>query len=290
MKLEDELTRPADRASASAETSGPAASAAHAGRPRMHLIVQAILGAAFLAAVVFVSVKFGPAITKLMSRPEEFRALVASYGFVSVLIYIGIQAAHVVIVIIPGEIVQIAAGYAFGTLAGTLYSLIGILVGTVVVFFATRLFGYPLVKALVPPNKLERLTALVNGPKSEIAMFVLFLIPGIPKDTLVYLSGLTPVRPLRFLIICAVARFPGLWGSAYIGAHLQKQDYLTVGIMSGVALALFVTGVLLRDKIIAYLHSVKSRGGGGGTDGAGPGKENKSPESGGGEAKEIRPE
>lgn len=214
----------------------------------------------FLILVVYISAKFGPAITRLMSHPEKFKEYIDAYGPASALIYILIQAAHVIIVVIPGEIVQIAGGYAFGTFFGTVYSLIGIIVGTLIVFFATRLVGYSLVRAFVSPRKLEKFDFLINSSKSEITMFVLFLIPGIPKDTLVYISGLTPVKPWRFLLICTVARFPGLWGSAYIGANLQEKDYLPVWIMSGLALVLFVAGILTKDKIIGRLHRHRREG------------------------------
>jgi uncharacterized membrane protein YdjX (TVP38/TMEM64 family) len=211
----------------------------------------------FLGVVIYVSIRFGPAITRLMSRPEKFREYIDGLGSVGALFYILIQVAHVIIVVIPGEIVQIAAGYAFGTFLGTLYSLAGIIIGTVIVFFGTRLAGSAIVRAFIPPMTLKKFDFLINSPKSEIAMFVLFLIPGIPKDALVYISGLTPVNPWKFLLICVVARFPGLWGSAYIGAHLQKKDYWPVAIMSGLALVLFVVGILAKDKIILRLHRLR---------------------------------
>jgi uncharacterized membrane protein YdjX (TVP38/TMEM64 family) len=223
-------------------------------RIKPHLFAHIIMLVVFLSLVAYISFKFGPAITRLMSRPERFKEFIDAYGSTSVLLYILIQAAHVIIVVIPGEIVQIAGGYAFGTLYGTLYSLIGIIVGTLIVFFATRLVGYTLVRTFVSPEKLKRFDFLINSPKSEITLFVLFLIPGLPKDTLVYISGLTPIRPWRFLLICTIARFPGLWGSAYIGANLQEKDYVPVWIMSGLALMLFVVGILIKDKVIGRLH------------------------------------
>jgi uncharacterized membrane protein YdjX (TVP38/TMEM64 family) len=89
---------------------------------------------------------------------------------------------------------------------------------------------------------------------------LLFLIPGIPKDTLTYIAGLTPVKPLRFLLISMLGRFPGLWGSAYIGANLQEKDYLPVWILSGVSVVLFVAGLLLKDKIIGKMNRLRHRG------------------------------
>jgi uncharacterized membrane protein YdjX (TVP38/TMEM64 family) len=168
-----------------------------------------------------------------------------------------LSAVQIIVAVIPGEIVQVAGGYAFGTPLGALYAMVGTVIGTVVVFAAIRLLGFSLLKALISPGQLERFRFLVGSPKSEIAIFVLFLIPGIPKDTLVYLSGLTPIKMLRFVVISAIARFPGVLGSAYIGANLQEKDYLPVWIMSGIALVLFAAGVLMRDKIIDRLQRLR---------------------------------
>jgi uncharacterized membrane protein YdjX (TVP38/TMEM64 family) len=227
---------------------------------RVRLIVQAILLAAFLGVIIYASFKFAPSLTRLIRKPDGFRAFLQSYGPTSALIYIALSAVQIIVAVIPGEIVQVAGGYAFGTALGALYAMIGTVIGTLVVFEAVRLLGFSLVKALISPKHLERFRFLVCDPKSEIAIFVLFLIPGIPKDTLVYLSGLTPIRPLRFLIICTIARFPGVLGSAYIGANIQERDYLPVYIMFGLATILFVGGVLLRDKIIGRLQRLRHSG------------------------------
>jgi len=227
---------------------------------KSYLIVHLLMLAFFLTLLIFVSVKFAPEITRIISRPERFKEYLASFGPVSALAYILVQVAQIVIVVIPGEIVQMAGGYVFGTVLGALYSVAGAVLATIIVFFATRFFGYSLVKIFVPPKKLKEFDFLINSPKSEIAMFVLFLIPGIPKDALVYISGLTPVNPWRFLLICTTARFPGILGCAYIGANLQEKDYLPVYILSGIALVLFVVGILTRDKIIAALHRLRRPG------------------------------
>jgi len=227
---------------------------------KIYILTHGILFIAFLGLIIYVSVRFTPDITRLISHPGKFKEFLTSYGPVSPLIYILIMIVHVIIVVIPGEIVQIAGGYAFGTALGTLYSFGGTLLGTLVVFLATRLLGYSMIKSFVSPKKLAQFEFLINSPKSEIAMFVLFLIPGIPKDTLVYVSAMTPVKPIRFFLICMIARFPGLLGSAYIGANLQKKDYLPVWILSGIALVLFLGGILAKDKIIDKMHRLRHSG------------------------------
>ncbi len=223
-------------------------------KKRSNLIVRGLLLVVFVGLLIFLSIKYGPAVTRLVSKPERFREAITAYGPLSAVIFILIQAAQIVIAVIPGEVVQIAGGYVFGTFLGTVYSVIGTILGTLIAFFAVRLLGYALVRAFVSPKKLESLTFLVNDPRAEIGLFALFLIPGIPKDAIVYISGLTPIKPLRLLLICTIARFPALWGSAYIGANLQEKDYLAVWILSGVSLVLFIAGILLKDRIFGWVR------------------------------------
>ena len=230
------------------------------------LIVKMVLLFLFLSVVVYLSFRIGPGITRLVRQPQKFREFLDSYGSASALIFIAFQAIQVIVAVIPGEIVQIAGGYAFGTVLGTLYSVLGIFVGSLIVFFTTRLLGFSLVKTFVPQKKIERFAFLINSPKSEIAMFTLFLIPGVPKDTLVYIAGLTPMKPFRFLLIATIARFPGLLGSAYIGSNLQKKHYLPVTVISVAALVLFVIGLLSKDKIIDKIHNLRHRRSGSGPD------------------------
>ncbi len=217
--------------------------------------------AVFIGLLIFASIRLTPAVTRIMKSPAALEEFVDRYGPTSALVYVLVQATQVVVFVIPGEIVQIAGGYIFGTWLGALLSFAGILLGTAVAFFAARLLGYSVVRALVSPRKMERFEFLISDPKAEIGMFTLFLVPGIPKDSLVYISGLTPIRPLRFFLISMIARFPGLWGAAYIGANLQERDYLPVWILSGVSLVLFLVGLRYRDRIIDRLHRLRRHAG-----------------------------
>lgn len=225
-------------------------------KKRLKLIVNMVLIAAFLALLVFAAVRYGPEITRLASNPEELRGILNSYGWEGVLIFMLIQTLQVVVAAIPGEIVQLAGGYIYGTWLGTLYSLTGIVAGSVIVFFLARLLGFPLVKTFVSDKNLEKFNFMMNSSKSEIAIFILFIIPGVPKDILTYIAGLTPVKPLRFFIIITIGRLPALLASSYIGYSTQQGNYLIVIILSAAALALFVSGILLKDRIIDKVQAL----------------------------------
>jgi uncharacterized membrane protein YdjX (TVP38/TMEM64 family) len=211
---------------------------------------------AFLAVVTFVGIKYGPGLTELARKPEKLREWLNSFGWRGVLVFIGIQVLQVVIAAIPGEFTQLAGGYLYGTFFGTIYSLTGIFLGSVIVFYAARLLGYPLVRLLVPPTQLEKFSFMLSSSKSEAAMFILFLIPGIPKDVLTYIAGITPVKPLRFFVIITIGRLPALLGSSFIGHNTHLGNYGVVIAVSAAACILFFTGVLYRDKIINWVHKL----------------------------------
>jgi len=217
---------------------------------KRHLALHILLAALVLAAIVFATVKYGPVITRMFSRPQETRDYLLSFGTAAPLVYIAFQMLQIVVAFIPGEVVQIAGGYVFGTALGAVYSLIGAGLGTLLVILLVKLVGFSLVRLLVPAKNLERFDFLANSTRSEVAVFVLFLIPGLPKDALTYIAGLTPIKPLRFVVISVLARFPGLLGSAYVGAHLAKKSYWPAVAVSAAALVLFIIGVIFKDKVI----------------------------------------
>jgi len=228
-------------------------------RRTARLVLRILLLAMFVGGLVFVSLTIAPRITALVRRPRDFRAYVDAHGGLSVLIFILVQAAQVVISVIPGEVVEIAGGYVFGTALGSLYSVIGIGLGAAAAFLAARLFGYGLVKAFVSPERWRGLRSLVNSPRSEIAVFVLFLLPGIPKDTLVYVGGATPVGAWRFLSISMAARVPGLCAAAYIGANLERREFLPVWIVAGAAAVLFIAVIARRGRIFEALRGLQKK-------------------------------
>ncbi len=223
---------------------------------KQRLILYIFLIVVFLCLLVYLGIRFGPRITELASKPEELKDMLNSFGWKGILIFIGFQVLQVVVAAIPGEFVQIAGGYVYGTIAGTLYSLAGIVTGSVFVFAIARLIGYPVVKLFVTPKQLEKFSFMMNSNKSEAAMFILFLIPGIPKDILTYIAGLTPVKPLKFFVIITIGRLPALLGSSFIGHNTQKGNYGIVIAVSVVAVVLFAVGLIFRDRIIDWTHKL----------------------------------
>ena len=221
--------------------------------------VKVILFMVFIAAVVWVSIVYTPQIIKVISNAGKFKDYITSFGSNGVIVYLIFNIAHVIIIVIPGELLQIAGGYIYGTFWGTVYTFSGMMLGIIIVFFITRWLGYSVIKIFLPKEKLDKFNFIINSPKSEVILFVLFLIPGIPKDALTYIAGLTPIKPLRFLLLTGVARFPGVFGSCYIGAKLESHNYLNVIVVSAVAVILFILGIIFQEKIVNHLHGMRKK-------------------------------
>jgi uncharacterized membrane protein YdjX (TVP38/TMEM64 family) len=125
----------------------------------------------------------------------------------------------VVIFAIPGEITQLAAGYVFGVWHGFLYSIVGIMAGSAFNFYFARVVGRPTLKRFMSHSTLEKVDKALNSAKGKSTLFLLFLLPGAPKDALCYGAGFTAIGLLEFVVITGLARTPALLASILFGAH-----------------------------------------------------------------------
>lgn len=189
----------------------------------------AVVLAAALALAFYAAWKTG-----LLGRLSDYQQLVESMrqsGLRGPLICIGIQFLQVVFFMVPGEITQIAAGYVFGAWLGLLYSVVGIMLGSAFDFGFARAVGRPVVRKLLGQRTLERVDHALKTHRGQSALFVLFLIPGMPKDAMSYGAGLTRIGLWEFIAISGLARLPALLFSTMIGDQLYDRDYTAVAII-----------------------------------------------------------
>jgi uncharacterized membrane protein YdjX (TVP38/TMEM64 family) len=156
---------------------------------------------------------------------------------------------QVVLFFIPGEVTQLASGYIFGTWLGLLFSYFGITLGSVTAFALARLFEHTALDLLVDRQTVRKFDCFVYGKSGFWPLFILFLIPGIPKDLLCYIAGLTPMHVVTFLAVSTVGRFPGMLLASIFGDGLAERDWTAVGLSTGIALGLLGIVYLLREPI-----------------------------------------
>ncbi len=198
---------------------------------------------------------------KLFTSRGLVRDWVAGWGAWAPLAFVGLQALQVIVFILPGEVVQIAGGYLFGVWQGTLLSLAGILGGSSADFALARVLGRPFVSSIFPPARFEATEKLLSTRSARTVFFLLFLIPGIPKDILCYVAGIAPLGFGFFLAISTLGRLPGIVGSSLIGHAAASQRWLLTGIISAGALLLFAAGLFLRPRVQRWIEGIAERKG-----------------------------
>ncbi len=209
-----------------------------------------------VSALVTLTIVFWKDLIQIFKDPARLRAWIKGFGAWAPLVFILLQFIQVVIFIIPGEVVQVAGGYLFGIVPGFVYSVIGILAGSVFNFLLARLLGKTFISSLLGKESLEKMKNFINNPKAIIGFFLLFLIPGIPKDVLCYAAGLSAM-PLRlFITISFLGRLPALLGSVILGNAAGAQQWVLFGIVLGVAVLLFILGFIHKDKIHSWVEKM----------------------------------
>lgn len=206
--------------------------------------------AAFLLLMAWVCWYAGRPLIRFVREPERFRAWVDSQGPAAPALFIGMVALQVVVAIIPGEPLEIAAGYAFGAVEGTLLCLAGTFLGSMAVFLLVRRFGTRAVEIFIPLEDLRPLRFLQQNEKRlHFWVFFIFFLPGTPKDLLCYFVGLTNLPLKSWAVICLVARLPSLVTSTVGGNALGTERYLLAGIVFCATLAISGLGLLLYRRL-----------------------------------------
>ena len=205
----------------------------------------------FLILSIVLCINLTPIIQSLTENGvrESFQKYIENMGFGGVLIMLGIQILQVVIAFIPGEPVEILMGILFGTFGGLAVSMIGCAVASALVFFAMRKFGKPLFEVFFDTEKMERFRFLQNSQKLELLIFLLFFIPGTPKDVLTYFAPLTPIKMRDFLLISTFARIPSIITSTYAGSTILEGNLLKTVIAFSVTAVLGIAGILIGNRL-----------------------------------------
>ena len=187
----------------------------------------------------------GRPMIRFARQPELFRAWVEQRGVWGKIAYVGMVFLQVLVAVIPGEPLEICGGYAFGAFWGTVLCLLGAMLGSVAVFAFVRRFGQPLVEVFFSREKLDSLRFLHSSPRRDALFWLIFTVPGTPKDLLCYFAGLTDLPWRTWLLISSVGRIPSIVTSTIGGDALGVQNYQFALIAFGVTLAISGVGLLI---------------------------------------------
>lgn len=181
---------------------------------------------------------------------ESFKDFVSELGVLGIAFMLFVQVLQVVFAIIPGEPIELVMGALYGTFGGVLLCLIGVAIGTALIFLLVKFWGRGFIESFTDSDKFKKLKFLQNPEKRDIIMFLLMFIPGTPKDLLTYFAPFTGIKIPRFIIIGTIARIPSIITSTYVGNSFAEGKIIQSIIVFAVVGVISVGGILIYNKII----------------------------------------
>jgi len=175
------------------------------------------------------------------------------WGLLAPVIFIALQALQVIIAPIPGEVTGILGGFLFGEWVGLLYSTIGLTLGSVAAFGVGRWLGAHYVRTLVSQETWDKMGFIVEA-EGAILCFIIYLIPGLPKDMVCYLFGISPMPLWVFALVSTLGRIPGTWVLSAQGAHTAAGNYLQVILLTTIVVGVALPLYYYRNQIIRWFQ------------------------------------
>lgn len=201
-----------------------------------------------VALLVYLTIELVPMFQKISTAEgrQLVKEEVSNLGFKGLLLVIGLMFAQIFLPILPGEPVEVLGGMCFGPIGGLFVIIAGSFLSTLVIFFLVRKFGRNFIYSFVSKDKIDKIEKskiFSDTQRLNVILFILFFIPGTPKDLFVYLGGLLPVNPLKFLIISTVARFPSIISSTIVGSNIIDGNWAFIAMVY--ALSFGISGIII---------------------------------------------
>lgn len=196
-------------------------------KSKIFKIIIAILATAIVLGMIIYLI---PIIKNLstMEGQVAFKEKIDNLGFLGLLMLFGLQIAQIFLIIIPGEPIEVLAGMCYGTFGGLIFIMVSAAIITTLIVLLVKKLGRKFVYDFCPKERIEKIenSKMFRNPKRlEWIMIILFLIPGTPKDLLVYVGALLPIDSYKFIIISTLARFPSIISSTIAGANLVVGNW-----------------------------------------------------------------
>lgn len=218
-------------------------------RPLMIGAVVSALGLGFLAWLIVTDAAAYRFLVRLYEDKEQVRVMIERWGGPGPIVFIAIQALQVIIAPIPGDVTGLLGGFVFGEWPGFLYSTVGLTIGSLVAFWVGRRLGATFVHR-VGPRVWARMSFLVET-EGTILCFVIYLIPGLPKDVVCYLFGVSPMPFWVFAVVSTLGRMPGTWALSAQGAKAAAGEYIELLLLTAILVAVALPLYYYRPRIVS---------------------------------------
>ena len=221
------------------------------------------LGLVLLAAILILALLtllFGPDLWAMLVRffqflsdKEKTSTYIESFGPAAPFIFMLIQVLQVMFAPVPGEATGFIGGYLFGVIKGFFYSSIALSLGSLINFGVGRFLGQRYVRKLIPPRHLKRFDAMIKR-QGALVVFILFVLPGFPKDYLCLFLGLSALPMKIFFFMATIGRMPGTFILSLQGAMFFEQNYLLLALATGGCSIIVLLGYQYRNKLYEWIE------------------------------------
>ncbi len=194
---------------------------------------------------------------KDQANRDALKDQILSFGVWGWLVYAALQTFQIIFAVIPGEPIEVIGGLLYGPWGGLCACLLGSLAGTILIYFLVKCLGYSFINSMINIEKTEKFKFLHNAKKLNLIIFILFFIPGTPKDVLTYIIPLTSVKPLHYFVITTVARIPSIITSTFAGSAIDKGQWLEMILIFAITGVVAIFGIIFNDKIISFFSKHK---------------------------------
>jgi uncharacterized membrane protein YdjX (TVP38/TMEM64 family) len=215
------------------------------------VIVAALVG--YCVWLVYTDAPVYRFLVRLYVDKKFLKQTLRQWGILAPVLFMLLQALQVIISPIPGEATGFLGGYLFGEWLSLLYSTIGLTFGSVVAFWIGRWLGEHYVRSLISKEMWDKLGFIVEA-EGAILCFIIYAIPGLPKDMLCYLFGISPMPMWVFAVVSGLGRIPGTWVLSAQGAHVETGNYLQVILISAICAAIALPLYYYRNRILRWLR------------------------------------
>lgn len=222
-----------------------------------NILINSVGVALFIIACIVICIYLSPYLETLLKKPDTIREIAEEKGVVAIPIFLLLQVLQIVVAVIPGEALEVGAGAAFGWFGGFLLSELGIMLGTVLIFAVTRKLGKRFVESITDGKRIKRFEKLDKSPRRDRIIFLIFFIPGLPKDILTYAAAFFDIGLLKFLVITMTARIPSVISSTLAADFLINGNYITSAVIFIITAVISALCFLLSEKILAKIEKTK---------------------------------
>ena len=226
------------------------------------------LGLVLLAAVLIftlVLILWGPDLWALLIRffqflsdKEKTSTYIESFGPAAPFIFMLIQVLQVMFAPVPGEATGFIGGYLFGVVKGFLYSSLALSLGSLINFGVGRFLGQRYVRKLIPAKHLNRFDTMIRR-EGALVVFILFILPGFPKDYLCLFLGLSALPAKIFFFMATFGRMPGTFILSMQGAMFFEQNYFLLALATGGCSIIVLLGYQYREKLYEWIEKQNAK-------------------------------